>query len=254
MATQAGAGLSAVDREHRFFFITACLMALVLVAGFSTNIIFGRSSFGAPLIFHVHAFVFFGWVVLYLMQTGLVATGSVRLHRRLGWLAVGWIPAMVVLGCAMTIFSVRQTGGPFFFDKNEFLLGNCLGIASFAGLAVAAIAMRRRTDWHRRLMFGAMVTLTGPGFGRLLPMPLMIPWSWWSAAVLFPALFLLAGIVADLRRAGRVHPAWWWGLAVLAGSQLVADAIAYSPAGHALTERVTAGAPGAARPMRAFLP
>ena len=30
--------------------------------------------------------------------------------------------------------------------------------------------MRRRTDWHRRLMFCGMAILTGPGLGRLLPM------------------------------------------------------------------------------------
>jgi hypothetical protein len=31
-------------------------------------------------------------------------------------------------------------------------------------------------------------------------------------------------------------------------------ALAYTPVGYALTESVTAGSPGAARPMEAFLP
>lgn len=254
MATQAATATAVFEREHRFFFITACVMAFVLVAGFSTNLVMGRSSFASPLVFHLHAFTFFGWVVLYLLQTGLAATGSLHLHKRLGWLALAWVPAMVILGTAIIIHSIRATGGPFFFDKNEFLIANPLGVLAFAGTAFWAIALRRRTDWHRRLMLCAMAMITGPGFGRLLPMPFLIPWAWWLAAVAFPMLFILAGMVTDLRRRGRVHPAYLYGLGLLIGSQLLADAIAYSPMGYAITDAVTQGYPGAARPMRAFLP
>lgn len=254
MATQASAASAVFEREHRFFFIIACVMAFILVAGFSTSIIFGRSSFSSPIIFHIHAFVFFGWVTLYLVQTGLVATGSTVLHKRLGWLALGWVPVMVGMGLAMTRHSVRTTGAPFFFDKNEFLIGNSIGIVCFAGLVGWAIMMRRRTDWHRRLMLCAMASITGPGFGRLLPMPFIIPWAWWISAVLFPAFFVMAGMIADRRRIGHVHPAYLWGLALMVGSQVLADAIAYSPVGYAITQAVTAGAPGAARPMRAQFP
>lgn len=254
MATRPSVTTIAFEQEHRFFFITACVMAFVLVAGFSTNILLGRSSFGSPLLFHIHAFTFFGWVTLHLVQTGLAATGSIALHKRLGWLALGWVPAMVILGIAITVASVRRTGAPFFFDKNEFLIGNPLGILGFAGVVGWAIIERRHTAWHRRLMLCAMAMITGPGFGRLLPMPFLIPWAWWAAAVVFPALFILAGMIFDHRRIGRIHPAYSWGLAIMIGAQLAADAIAYSPVGHAITDAVTAGTPGAARPMKAQWP
>lgn len=254
MATRAPAATQAFEQEHRFFFITACVMAFVLVAGFSTSVILGRSSFGSPILFHIHAFTFFGWVALYLMQTGLASTGSIALHKRLGWLALGWAPAMVILGIAITVTSVRGTGAPFFFDKNEFLIGNPLGILGFAGLVAWAITVRRRTAWHRRLMLCAMATITGPGFGRLLPMPFLMPWAWWTAAVVFPALFILAGMIVDYRRMGCVHPAYLCGLAIMVGAQLAADAIAYSPVGYAITDAVTADTPGATRPMKAQWP
>ena len=153
-------------------------MAFVLVAGFSTNILFQRSSFAAPILYHVHAVAFFGWVVLYLLQTGLVATGSTRLHKQLGCLALAWVPAMVVLGMAITIHVIRAYGGPFFFARDEFLIGNPIGILTFAAIVLWAIRMRRRTDWHSRLMLCAMASITGPGFGRLLPLPLMMPMAW----------------------------------------------------------------------------
>ena len=254
MATQAATATAVFEREHRFFFIMACVMAFVLVAGFSTNILLGRSSFASPLVFHVHAFIFFGWVVLYLLQTGFAATGSLHLHKRLGWLALAWVPAMVGMGIAIIIQSLRISGAPFFFDKNEFLFGNSMGIVTFAGMIFWALSMRRRTDWHRRLMLCAMAMITGPGFGRLLPMPFLIPWAWWISAVVFPALFILAGMVADLRRRKAVHPAYLWSMAILIGVQILADLIAYSSFGYSVTQAVTEGYPGAARPMQAFLP
>lgn len=254
MATQAPAAGAVFNREHRFFFINACIMALVLVAGFSTNILFHRSSFNSPILFHVHAVTFFGWVVLYLLQTGLVATGSRALHKRLGWLALAWVPAMVILGTAITLTVIRTNGGPFFFGRDEFLIGNPIGILTFAGIVFWAISLRRRTDWHSRLMFCAMASITGPGFGRLLPMPLMMPLSWWTAAVIFPGLFMLVGMRRDKRQIGRVHPAYKWGLGLLVGTQLLAEVIAFSPVGRAIGDAVTAGTPGAARPLYADWP
>ncbi len=243
---------NAEKSERRFFFVMACVMALTIVAGFSANLIRGRSSFDLPLIHHVHAFVFMGWVALYVTQNTLIATDNVAVHRRLGWLALLWVPAMVVLGIAMTVVSVRQ-GAPFFFDVNGFLFGNCLSILAFAGLVAAAVSFRRRTDWHRRLMFCSMAILTGPGLGRLLPMPLFIPWSW-SVVFAISMLFPVIGMLADRRRTGRVHPAWVWGVAVLVAVHIGGQVLADSPTGLAVTNAVIDGTSGANRALHAYLP
>jgi hypothetical protein len=254
MATAAYGTKSEINLERAFFLKMAIAMALVIVAGFSLNLALGRSSFGAPLLVHIHAVTFFGWVVLYVTQSFLVVGGSVALHRRLGVLALLWVPAMVVLGTVMTFHSLRAIGGPPFFDMNEFLFGNIIGIALFGVLAVMAIAMRAQSDWHRRLMFCAMALLTGPGFGRLLPMPFLIPWGWWISAVGMPMIFIAIGMLRDQRRRGRIHPAWPWSVGLLIGSQLLADVAAYSPIGIEITRNVVAGTPGAVRDMRAFFP
>lgn len=231
----------------------ACLMAATVVAGFAFNLAMGRSTFAVPLVYHLHAAAFFGWVALYLTQTGLVAGGNVALHRRLGWLSVVWIPAMVALGIAVTVTAMRRTGGPFFFDANEFLIGNPLGLLAVAALVMAAVAMRRRTDWHRRLIYCAMASLTAPGVGRLLPMPLFIPWAW-EVTNLVPLVFVLLAMAVDRWRHGHVHRAWLVGLAVALGWLVLGEVLAYTPLGYALTERVLQGYPGAARPMEAYLP
>ena len=252
MATTASPRAAAAQGT-RFFLIMALVMATVIVAGFSLNLAMGRSSFAMPLPFHVHGVIFMGWLGLYLAQHVTVATGRIALHIALGKVAYLWIPLMVAAGTMIIVVSAQTSGGPFFFAKNEFLVSNMAGLLTFGGLALWALRVRRYSGWHRRLMLVAMSILTGPGLGRLLPMPLMIPWAW-SVSVSLTFIFPLIGMIADLRQNGRVHPAYWWAMGLNVGIFALSMAIAYSPAGYALTEWIIAGTPGAERPMEAFLP
>jgi hypothetical protein len=251
MATLADRAPASAVRDDGFFVGGAFAMTLVIVAGFSVQLAMGRSSFAAPPLVHAHAVVFMGWVGIYLLQNVFAATGSTALHRRLGWLAAAWIVPMLALGFAVTLAIVRRGGVPFFFRPLQFLIFDPVSLLTFAGLTTAAILLRRRTDWHRRLHFCSMSLLLGPGFGRLIPMPLLAPWAW-EATFVACMIFPLAGVLADLRRSGRVHPAWGWGIAALAGSVLLTEAITYSPAGEAIYRAVVAGSPGAAVPALDF--
>ncbi|MCW4460396.1 hypothetical protein OK349_01650 [Sphingomonas sp. BT-65] len=252
MATVADT-VGAERRDGGFFLWSAFLMALVLVAGFSLQLAAGRSSFGAPWYIHAHAVIFFGWVTIYVAQTVFATRGPLRLHRMLGWVAVGWVVAMVIAGLAIIALKIRAGQAPFFFLPQHFLVANSLIVLVFAGLTAAAVSMRRRTDWHRRLHMSAMVALLGPGFGRLLPMPLMMPWAYQIANL--PGLaFIAAGMIADYRRDGRVHPAWWWGLGAFLGWMILSELIVYSPLGTAIYQAVTAGSPGAAVAPLDFAP
>ncbi|HZZ31716.1 MAG TPA: hypothetical protein VFE10_06945 [Phenylobacterium sp.] len=232
-------------RDDRFFLGGAFAMTAVIAAGFSLQLAMGRSSFGSPPLVHAHAFVFMGWVAIYLLQNVFATTGQMALHRRLGWLAAVWMVPMLGLGCAVTVAIVRRGGVPFFFRPLQFLIFDPATLIAFMGLTVAAILLRRETDWHRRLHFCGMSLLLGPGFGRLLPMPMLAPWAW-EAILAVCLLFPVAGMVSDLRRGGRVHPAWAWGIAAMLMSGLVTEALTYSPAGGAIYRAVAAGSPGAA--------
>ena len=95
--------------------------------------------------------------------------------------------------------------------------------------------------------------LLAPAFGRLLPLPLLQPWAW-EATFAVTLLFPLWGMWSDVRRRGRAHPAWGWGLAVIAGAFVAIEAIAYSPAGAAIYESVTEGTRGATIPPLEFQP
>ncbi len=228
---------------QRFFLYTSIAIALTILAGFSLQLVMGRSTFSVAPIVHAHAIVFMGWVVLYLLQNVFVARRAVVLHRTLGWIAVGWVVAMVLLGTAVTVRLVRLGHAPFFFTPLKFLLLDPISLLAFAGLTAAAIQFRRRTAWHSRLHYCGMSLLLGPALGRLMPMPLLIPYAYeatFAATLIFPAI----GVAADLRK-GKVHSAWLWGIGVIVGSTLIVEMLTYSTVGMTIYNRVTGGAPGA---------
>ena len=251
MASLAYEKIPADAGDERFFLRAAIAMVAVIVAGFSLQLAMGRSSFSSPLLVHAHAIVFMGWVGIYLLQNIFVATNRMSLHRPLGWIAVAWIVPMLVLGCLVTVAMARRGQVPFFFQPLHFLVFDPVSLFTFAGLTVAAIGLRRQTDWHRRLHFCGMSMLLGPGFGRLLPMPLLQPWAW-EATFAVTLIFPIAGVLADIRRNGRAHPAWRWGIGAMIGAFVVTEAVTYSAVGGALYRMVVAGSPGESVPALEF--
>lgn len=246
MATTAFSDAHVQQREH-FFEWMAIFMAAIVVIGFSTHWTMGRSSFMVSPIFHVHALAFMGWVALFVVQTRLGTRGPVELHRRLGWLGVGWTVLLIVMGFWLTAHVVSTGQSPFIFLPQYFLIANPLSIFCFAALTWWAVRMRRRTDWHSRLHICAMAAIMGPAIGRLLPLPLLIPNAFdiaFLAGMIFPAI----GMVRDLRRSGRVHPAWLLGalsiLAVIPAAHLLAS----SAFGDWAYASITAGQAGASVP------
>lgn len=223
----------------------AIAMALTVFIAFSVQVSLGRSTFASPLRVHAHALAFMGWVVIFLLQTGLATRGPLELHRRLGWLAAGWVLLMITTALTVVVVSARNGTVPFFFQPQQLLIGDSINLFAFAALTYAAIAMRRRTDWHARLHLGAMALLTAPALGRMLPLPMLVPWAF-EAAGIATLMFPIAGMLRDKRVLGRVHPAWFVTIATFFTYTATYEAITYSPLGDAIYAAVTQGYPGAA--------
>ncbi|MFN3619069.1 MAG: hypothetical protein ACK4S7_02105 [Sphingorhabdus sp.] len=252
MATVASAQPHSSETDT-FFRLLAILMAFTVVAGFSFQFLAGRSSFVARPLVHFHGIAFMAWVGLFVTQAWLATLGSVSLHRRLGWIGAGWIFVLLILGSLISIDVTQRGTAPFFFQPQHFLIANPLSAVVFAALAWTAIRFRRQTDWHVRLHICAMTAIIGPAFGRLLPMPLLIPYAF-EIAGLVGLVFPIAGIIHDWRKFGRVHPAWYWGVGAFLAVIPVSHLIATSALGDAIYAAVTTGHPGAGVPGLAFPP
>lgn len=221
--------------RQRFYLILSLLMAVVIIAGFSTTV---PSDFAAPpknlpLLLHIHGAVFTLWVLLFVAQPSFIARGSVKLHRQIGWLGAGLAAAMVVMGLAATLFSIRFHLVPSFFPTGVFLVMNGVGILVFGGLVAGGIALRRKADWHKRLMICATASILGPGVGRLMA---LLDLGALTPLFIFGLvdLFAISGAVFDLTDRKRIHPAYYWGVGAIVASELIIGPLAFAPPTAAL--------------------
>lgn len=159
-----------------------------------------------PPIIHAHAAIMVAWLGLFVMQNQLVHRGQLGLHRTVGWVSAGVVAAVAVLGTMVGYEATKLHMVPPFFTPAFFLALTSIEATAFAVVVAWAVSLRRRTEWHRRIMFGATFLLLEPALGRLLPMPLLGGYGEWIALV------VQLGFVAILARhdrkiLGNVHPA-----------------------------------------------
>lgn len=232
--------------DDGFFLGAAAVIVAVVVGGFLNLLLQGVTSFGAPWPVHLHAFVFMGWVAFFALQVWLATKGPHPLHRRLGWLAAAYAPLILLVGTATIVRNLRLGTTPPMWTPAYFFVMNMMALTGFGILTAAALALRRHSDWHRRLMLCGMAALVITAVNRLMPVPVLFAiMSLASSAAIL--LLPLAGMLSDQRRAGRVHPAWIWGLGVLVATGATTELLGRSPLAGAAVAIITKGNPGAGR-------
>jgi len=228
--------------DQRFFTRMAIVVSGLTIFGFAQFAARGIPDYAnAPLHIHLHGFAYLCWMVLFPVQNILAGKGSLALHRKLGWLGALLMIAMVALGSYTGIQSIVRGHTPPHYAPAFFLPLVQLAVVAFGVLVVAAMATRRDTQWHRRLMLCATVVLTDPALDRLLPGPVIGGAN--SQWIILGIQLVLLGIVMrhDGKHLGRVHPAMWWGAGVIVATHLLTQILARSPAVAAMAERIAAG-------------
>jgi hypothetical protein len=228
MAIIAKPGPSTLQKERNFFFYMALALLGITVVGFVRFFFLGLSSLDSPWWVHLHGVSMMGWLLLYTAQSGLVAQGNVMVHRRLGMFTGLYSLWILTVGIGVLVFNTMAHRTPPFFPGAFMQALDGLTVTAFCALTWAAILLRNRADWHKRLMLGGTILLIQPGLGRLLPVP-MIDTS--ISYMLFPGhlLFFAVAMVYDWRIRSRVHPAYYWGLGALALTTVLPIYVAQMP-------------------------
>lgn len=222
--------LNASASEHRerlFFLIMAGVIAMTVVLAFGLFLHAGYSTFNAPWWVHIHAVTFSIWIVLYLTQNILVYRNNLAVHRKLGRMIAIYAVWVLVVGLILTPVTVMVGRLPPFFTPGYFLALDWTNIVVFAVLFFAAIVNCKRTDWHRRLMLCATVSLIAPAIGRLILLSGYELTTLNNVGVLLG--YILLAMVADRFIQGRVHPAYIWGFAALVGMGVLIEILAAFP-------------------------
>ena len=161
-----------------FYFGMAIAMSVTVFIGFGpsfyVNAYFAETLGLPPVqalssIIIVHGLVFTTWMILLMVQTGLVAGGQVRWHRRLGIAGAVLAAAVIAFGTAAQVASMQRDLGAL--ESVPFLrivvFGGLTSLIAFAGLAGAAIGWRRRPEIHKRLILIATIALLGAAAARI---------------------------------------------------------------------------------------
>lgn len=208
--------MAAVVRP-RFFAHFALFFAAFVFIAFSRTYYLRFLSDQPPMttLMHLHGLVSTAWVLLFIAQTRLVAANRVDLHMKLGLAGVGLAVVMTAIGL-MTMAAAGNLPGlrPTGLTHKQFTATPLVTTVSFAVLFSLAVALRRRSDLHKRLMVLAMIAIAGPAIGRLAFTLDAVRWlPYFNPAVV---LAMVAACLAfDWKRHRIVHPVFVWGGAAL---------------------------------------
>ncbi|MEO6151853.1 MAG: hypothetical protein ABIT09_01165 [Croceibacterium sp.] len=238
MATLVSRDSSAIQKERQFFFYMALAVLMTALAGFGSFFAIGASRIDSPWWVHLHGMSMVTWVGLYVTQNWLVVRGNITAHRALGPLAAAWSVWIFGLGVWVTVMDLRTGRVPPFFTPNYFLVMDWLNMLAFAALAWSAISLRRKPDWHKRLMLGAMIQLIAVAWGRMTFPYIFDQRANWLVMVILLGYFAV-GMLFDRRTRGAVHPAYFWGAGVLVGYISLSYVLSGLPPVLALTKSLS---------------
>jgi hypothetical protein len=160
---------------------------------------------------HLHATLFTAWVLLFVVQTVLIAQHNVAMHRYVGTAGAGLAFLMVVAGALTAVNQAARGVAPAGFDPYQFLMIPLSDVLLFGGFVAAALLLRANREAHKRLMLLAYVCIVTAAIGRLPGVLPLGPPAFFGLSL----LFVLAGIIYDKVSRGRVHPAYVWGGTIL---------------------------------------
>lgn len=209
------------DRAGTFYVAMAMVAVAAVATGFSTTyfIPVASGTFAGPLVAHVHGLLFMSWIAMMLLQPTLVRQRRSGLHRRLGWIAIPLAVAMAASGLGVGTFAVGRDlaagGGDAAYSQ---LIGVVAAMTFFLLYVSIAIGVRKRPDWHKRMMLLATIAVLWPAWFRFRHLLPFVPHPDIVLGVVVSDSLILVAMARDHLKFGRIHPAY-----LIFGLPLVAE-------------------------------
>jgi len=217
--------------RNRFYAAFAIALAVFVFVAFARTYYLRQWFDVRPItvLVHLHSIVFTAWVVLFVIQTRLIARQNYRTHMQLGIVGIAVAALVVIFGFATAIASAgAPRPRPMGLTSQQFVLIPLVAITLFAILVTAAVLLRKRAQLHKRLMTLAMISVLGPPIARLVFVTHTDKY-FGAIQLAVPAVFLAWCLIADWRKYRIVHPVYSIGGAILLISLPVRFMIAQTP-------------------------
>ncbi len=171
-------GSSIQDRTRLFYVGVSCVMLLVMLIGFQDFVLRGGKAYPgareiAPsirnlVIFHGASMI--GWMLLFLGQSLLIATGRRRLHMAMGPAAIALAVCILVSGSLVNVESTRLADPErqlFGVTNKQFMALGFAILFVFVAMMGAGLYWRRRPEIHRPMMLLATLGPLTAAIGRI---------------------------------------------------------------------------------------
>lgn len=220
-----------LDDDARFLRVIGWIFLAITIGAFvqSYFIPLAQGNFAAANFWmHPHAVVSFIFAALFIAQPWLVLKRNWRWHK-----VIGWTLGLLVAGAVITGVGVQFGMWPVSEDNGGGRVASAFRLfqllPTLAIFFVAAVLLRKRPDWHWRLMMHSAYAPVGTALGRFVR---QIPDPPMGGAGQFLSFLLVMGILgflaSDWIRYRRIHAANWIGLAFHLATMLLSLMIGFS--------------------------
>jgi hypothetical protein len=202
--------LASAANPRRFYIAMSLLMLTLVTYGFSRTIgpglLYSQRPVRDVILLSVHGAVFYGWMLLMLVQAALVRLRHMRLHRLLGWFGAADAALVVIMGLWAS------------FHQPSPLAAEMIGVVSMAGFGIPvalAILWRRRPAYHRRLLLIGTAMLTNAAFARF-------PGSYLPGHFFYAGtdLLIAMAVAHDLWKERSVHVIYRYAMPILLAAEI----------------------------------
>ncbi len=222
----------------RYYYLSASLLFVALTAvGFSAFLLRGKESGEHPIPEHTKAYVIahgvalLTWILLFPMQSFLVASKRVQTHKALGWFAVAVAAIVVILGTCVALTSVRDhpNGHAAGLTYPQFLLPMLTEMVAFAVFVALGVAYRKRPKVHAPFMMLSTLSIISGSTFRIPATYIVFGKLGWTGLFGCPALIAAILLVAKCAIDRRVNWTFAAGGVALYSTYFVIMHVAHGP-------------------------
>lgn len=166
-------------RGRLFYSVAAAIFLVLTLLGFHQYYLHGKGVSGrdiapplqTPIL--MHAVVMTAWIVLFLVQTLLIAKGGYRMHMAVGRFGAALAACVVILGLWVGIQSTRLKPPEYAIwgvTPKQFMAVPVLTSMIFGIFVGVGVYYRRRPDIHRPMMLMATLVALPAPVSRIRPL------------------------------------------------------------------------------------
>jgi hypothetical protein len=196
--------------DRRLFAIAAVLFPLIILFGFGRTY-YLRGFFAVPPVgvwlVHLHAILMTAWVLLFIVQVRLISSRRVRVHQRLGFIAIGLAVLIVITGFFTAVRAAKfgPSAFPAPLPRLPFLVVPMTDLLMFTILFSAAIYYREKPAEHKRFMLLTAINFLPPALARIPIERLRAFGPLWFFGL--PTAIALVVLFVDRKRNGKFNRA-----------------------------------------------